>query len=286
MGLVQHGPGPDGRGGRVPTVGGGVGAGADRRSGVLRQGRGEAECLIPCQRLGGAAYDGFGDPAKSGLLGMITLRGDLDLPAAGRGGRRPHGHGAAGARRIVGKGDRRVRLDVAGRIADRAALCRGGRDVLHGSTRRWPGSTRWRSTCRMRARCSASRGRGARAGADEALSRSISPQLAPGELRRTRAAQVACAFWHDGRRTYTAGLVSARSPAMSWACLRKSSARPGSESLRRPDPTEARNRPRNRTRKSALTFRSRAHLFTASAFTNCRKDESDGFHPSRSSVCP
>jgi sarcosine oxidase subunit gamma len=51
-------------------------------------------------------------------------------------------------------------------------------------------------------------------------------RLEPGELRRTRAAQVACAFWREGEG-YT--LISFRSVAGYVMGLLTHSAQPGSE---------------------------------------------------------
>ncbi len=53
------------------------------------------------------------------------------------------------------------------------------------------------------------------------------PTLAPGELRRTRAAQVAAALWRSGDDTFT--LVSFRSVAAYVFGALEVSARPGAE---------------------------------------------------------
>jgi sarcosine oxidase subunit gamma len=178
----------------------------------------------PVPALGGVSYEGFATIREVGPLGMITLRAKPETPDLAKAVKAATGLAMPETRRIVHKGDHAVGwmspdewllvlpyADVSKAIAkiDKAL---SGKHYLAVNV----------SDARAVFRIEGPR-------AAEVLMK-LSPvdhaTLAPGELRRTRAAQVACAFWRDGDG-YT--LVSFRSVAAYVMGLLHHSAQPGSE---------------------------------------------------------
>jgi sarcosine oxidase subunit gamma len=178
----------------------------------------------PVSALGHAAFDGFATVQEIGPLGMITLRARADLPALPAAVRAATGLGLPAVRRILTAGERSIGwmspdewliLLPYAEVADTLAKLA---EALQGQHHLAADVSDARAVFRIE---------GARAA--EVLMK-LSPvdqaRLEPGELRRTRAAQVACAFWREGEG-YT--LISFRSVAGYVMGLLTHSAQPGSE---------------------------------------------------------
>ena len=175
--------------------------------------------------LGGVSQQGFVTVAEAGLRGMITLRGDLSAPAMKTAVKAATGADMPAPRRIAVHGDRAAAwmspdellllVPYAEAVATIAALDA----ALAG--------THYLAADVSDARAVFTIG-GARAA--EVLMK-LCPvditTLAEGEIRRTRAAQVAAAFWKSAPEEYT--LVSFRSVAGYVMALLEVSARAGSE---------------------------------------------------------
>lgn len=177
----------------------------------------------PVSALSGARFDGFATVREIGPIGMITLRAKRDVPGlaeafAGLGLSLPD------QRRIVAQGGRHAGwmgpdeylivlpyAEVNAALASLAASLAGQHHLAVNV-----------SDARAVFRIEGPK-------ADQVL-RKLSPvdmdRLAPGELRRSRAAQVAAAFWaEEGGFT----LVCFRSVASYVMGLLQTSAQPGSE---------------------------------------------------------
>jgi sarcosine oxidase subunit gamma len=178
----------------------------------------------PVSALGHASFDGFARVAEVGPCGMITLRADPACPGLAAAVQGAVGLGLPDRRRIVRDGD----LGVGWMAPDEwllilpnaevpAALQRIGA-ALAGQHHLAADVSDARAVFRIT---------GPRAA--EVLMK-LSPTdvaaLAPDELRRSRAAQVACAFWREGDGFV---LVSFRSVAAYVMALLTHSAQPGSE---------------------------------------------------------
>ena len=178
----------------------------------------------PASALGHARFDGFARVREIGPQGMIALRARPDLPALPAAVLAATGLDLPPQRRIVTKGDRSIGwmapdewLIVLPHDAAAPTLARLG-EALQGEHHLAVDVSDARAMFRIE---------GARAA--EVLMK-LSPvdlaRLEPGELRRSRAAQVACAFWRDGDG-YT--LVCFRSVAAYVFDLLSHAAQPGSE---------------------------------------------------------
>lgn len=177
----------------------------------------------PVSALGGARFDGFAQIREIGPLGMITLRAK-GVPGLAAAVQAAVGTGVPDVRRILRNGDRAcgwmspdeylLILPYGETGAALAAIATS----LAGQHHLAADVSDARAVFRVE---------GARA--DQVLAK-LSPtdmaRLAEGELRRSRAAQVAAAFWaEDGGYT----VVSFRSVADYVFGLLKHSAMPGSE---------------------------------------------------------
>lgn len=178
----------------------------------------------PESALGGASFDGFAKVREIGPLGMITLRAKADVEGLAAAVKAAVGVGLPAPRQIAlkdGKGAGWMSPDeyllvlpyteVAGALATLEAKLKGAHflavDVSDA-----------RAVFRIE---------GALAGEVIAKLCPVDLEtLAEGELRRTRAAQVAAAFWREGEG-FT--LVSFRSVAGYVMGLLTHSAQPGSE---------------------------------------------------------
>jgi sarcosine oxidase subunit gamma len=177
--------------------------------------------------LGGARFEGFATVEEIGPVGMITLRGGLETAAVQAAVRAAVGVDAPGPRRIEMAGDRGagwmspdellLTLPYAEVPGVLAALTQGlaGDHALAVDV----------SDARAVFRISGARAR-------EVLMKLCPVDLAltrfgPGELRRTRAAQVAAAFWMSGPEEFT--LVSFRSVGRYVFDLLANAAATGSE---------------------------------------------------------
>lgn len=178
----------------------------------------------PVSALNGAAADGFAAIREIGPLGMITLRAKADVKALPKAIKAAVGTGLPAQRRIELEGDRACGwmspdeyLLVMPYAAVPSAL-----DAIAKAM----GAAHHLAVDVSDARA-VFRVEGAKA--DQVLAK-LSPvdfaTLQPGELRRTRAAQVAAAFWQEGDG-FT--VVCFRSVARYVFDLLASSARPGSE---------------------------------------------------------
>ncbi|WP_420899261.1 sarcosine oxidase subunit gamma [Fertoeibacter niger] len=179
---------------------------------------------MPQSALGGAVFDGFARVQEIGPLGMISLRCALDHPACPAAVQAAVGLGLPAQRRIIMDGQRAVgwmspdELLLILPYADAAAALQRIAAALDGVHHLAVDVSDARAVFRIT---------GPRA--DQVLTK-LCPvdlaALAPDELRRTRAAQVAAAFWREGDG-YT--LVSFRSVAGYVMGLLSHSAQRGSE---------------------------------------------------------
>lgn len=175
--------------------------------------------------LGGVSHAGFVDVAEVGLRGMITVRGDLSSARMKKAVKAATGAAVPEPRRIAiegGKAAAWMSPDELLILVPYAAA----RDTVAALEAALAGEHH------LVADVSDARAvftvRGAKA--DQVL-RKLCPvdldRLAEGEIRRTRAAQVAAAFWKSGPEEIT--LVSFRSVAAYVMGLLEVSARPGAE---------------------------------------------------------
>lgn len=178
----------------------------------------------PVPALNHAAFDGFARIREIGPLGMISLRATADLPGLAAAIRAATGCDLPAQRRIVTRGD-----NAAGWMSpdeyllilphdQTGAALEAIRAALAGQHHLAVALSDARAVFRID---------GAKAGQVIAKLCPVDLQsLAPNELRRTRAAQVAVAFW-QGDAGYT--LVCFRSVAAYVMGLLTHSAQPGSE---------------------------------------------------------
>lgn len=178
----------------------------------------------PMSALNGAVSEGFATIREIGPLGMVTLRAKADVKALPKAIKAAVGTGVPAVRRIVVEGDRAcgwmspdeylLVMPYAAVPATLEALAKAMGKEHHLAV----DVSDARAVFRVEG-----------AKADQVLAK-LSPvdvaRLEPGELRRTRAAQVAAAFWKDGEG-YT--VVCFRSVARYVFDLLATSAKPGSE---------------------------------------------------------
>lgn len=175
--------------------------------------------------LGGVSYKGFAEVAEAGLRGMITLRGDLSSAKMKKAVKAATGTAVPEARRIV-VGDVRA---AAWMSPDELLILvpyEAAQETVATLQKALEGEHH------LVADVSDARAiftiKGAKA--DQVLMK-LCPvdmaRLAEGEIRRTRAAQVAAAFWKSGPEEFT--LVSFRSVAGYVMGLLETSARQGGE---------------------------------------------------------
>ena len=179
----------------------------------------------PVSALGGVSHKGFATVAEAGLKGMITVRGDLGSGAMKKAVKAAAGTAVPGPRRIEIAGDRAAawmspdELLVLVPYGEAQATVAALEQALAGTHHLVADVSDARAVFTIR---------GARA--DEVL-RKLCPvdfdALAEGEIRRTRAAQVAAAFWKSGEEEFT--LVSFRSVAGYVMGLLETASRAGSE---------------------------------------------------------
>ncbi|OYX44409.1 MAG: sarcosine oxidase subunit gamma [Rhodobacterales bacterium 32-67-9] len=175
--------------------------------------------------LEGVSHNGFVAVAEAGLRGMITLRGDLASAKMKKAVKAATGTAVPARRRIELNGDKAAawmspdELLILVPYADAVATVAALEAALAGEHHLAADVSDARAVFTVK---------GARA--QEALMK-LCPvdfnTLAEGEIRRTRAAQVACAFWKSAEDEFT--LVSFRSVAGYVMGLLDVSARPGSE---------------------------------------------------------
>jgi sarcosine oxidase, subunit gamma len=173
----------------------------------------------------GVAYHGFAHVADAGLRGMITLRGDLGSKALAAAVKKATGTAMPDARRIMMEADRGAawmspdELLILVPYAEAAEVARGMDAALAGEHALVADVSDARAVFAIRG-----------AKVDQVL-RKLTPAdmdaLAPGEIRRTRIAQVAGAFWRSGDDEIT--LVTFRSVADYVIGVLEMSARAGSE---------------------------------------------------------
>ena len=175
--------------------------------------------------LNGASFDGFVRVAEAGLRGMITLRGDLSDAKLKKAVKDLTGAAVPKQRAVTLKGDKGVawmspdELLVMVPYADVLAAEKSLNDALNGSHFMAVNVSDARVTFTLTG-----------AGAREVLAK-VSPVdmagFTTGEIRRTRLAQVAGAFWISGEDEFT--VVAFRSVAQYVFDLLKTAAQPGSE---------------------------------------------------------
>lgn len=178
----------------------------------------------PVSALNGAVSDGFANIREIGPLGMVTLRAKADAKGLAKAIKAAVGTAVPGVRRIVTEGDR-----ACGWMSPDEYLLVMPYDAVAGaleSVAKAMGAEHHLAVDVSDARA-VFRVEGAKA--DQVLAK-LSPvdfaALAEGELRRTRAAQVAAAFWKDGEG-FT--VVCFRSVGRYVFDLLAMSAKPGSE---------------------------------------------------------
>lgn len=178
----------------------------------------------PVSALNGAVAEGFATIREIGPLGMITLRCKADVKAMPKAIKAAVGTGVPSQRRVVVEGDRAcgwmspdeylLVMPYAGVAEALEAIAKAMGKEHHLAV----DVSDARAVFRIEG-----------AKAEQVLAK-LSPvdfaALEPGELRRTRAAQVAAAFWKEGEG-YT--LVCFRSVARYVFDLLATSAKPGSE---------------------------------------------------------
>lgn len=175
--------------------------------------------------LGGVSHSGFVDVAEAGLRGMITVRGDLASARMRKALKAATGTAVPAARRIELNGDKGAawmspdELLILVPYADAAATAAALEQALAGEHHLVADVSDARAVFTIRG-----------AKAPEALMK-LCPvdfeTLAEGEVRRTRAAQVAAAFWKSGADEVT--LVSFRSVAGYVMGLLDTASRSGAE---------------------------------------------------------
>lgn len=175
--------------------------------------------------LGGVSHKGFATVAEAGLRGMITLRGDLASAAMKKAVKAAAGTAVPAQRRIEISGDRAA----AWMSPDELLILVPYEAVLDAVATLEQSLA---GTHHLVADVSDARAvfTVAGAGAEQVLMKLCPADiaaLAPGEIRRTRAAQVAAAFWKSGEEEFT--LVSFRSVAGYVMGLLETAARAGSE---------------------------------------------------------
>ncbi|MBC7143132.1 MAG: sarcosine oxidase subunit gamma [Rhodobacteraceae bacterium] len=175
--------------------------------------------------LEGASHKGFVEVAEAGLVGMITLRGDLSSAKMKAAVKAATGTAIPAPRRIVTEGDRAAawmspdELLILVPYAEAPATVAALDAALAGEHHLAADVSDARAVFRVRG-----------AKADEALMKLCPVDFATleaGEIRRTRAAQVAAAFWRSAGDEFT--LVSFRSVAGYVMGLLEVSSRTGSE---------------------------------------------------------
>lgn len=179
----------------------------------------------PVSALGGAACKGFVEIADAGLQGMITLRGDLASAAVNKALKAATGTAMPAPRRIVSNATRAAawmspdELLLMVPYAEAPATVASLGAALAKTHHLVADVSDARAMVRIR---------GAKAA--EVLMKLCPADLdllAEDEVRRTRAAQVAAAFWRSGADEVT--LVTFRSSARYTMDLLENAARPGSE---------------------------------------------------------
>ncbi len=173
----------------------------------------------------GAGPAGFASVAGAGPRGMVTLRGDLTSPVLARAVAAVTGTGVPARRRIEVAGDRAVawmspdELLVLVPRAEAGAAVAALEQALSGEHHFVVDVFDARAAFTIR-------GPGAQ-GVLMKLCPVDFATLAEGEIRRSRAGQVAAAVWRSGADEFT--LVSFRSVAGYVMALLEFSARPGAE---------------------------------------------------------
>lgn len=175
--------------------------------------------------LSGKSYSGFATITEAGLQGMITLRGDLSSAKVKKAVKAASGVVIPAQRRIVLNGDRAVgwmspdELLIVVPYAEAAATVAALDAALAGAHALVADVSDARAMFRVKGPKAA-----------EVLMK-LCPvdfaTLADGELRRSRAAQVAAALWMSAKDEYT--IVSFRSVAAYLMGILEVSGRPGSE---------------------------------------------------------
>jgi len=184
-----------------------------------------AERALAASALGGATRTGFVTVAEAGLRGMITVRGDLGARRMAAAVKAATGTAVPPPRRIVTKDDRaaawmspdELMIFVPYADAPRAAATLSA--SLAGEHALVADVSDARATFTITG-----------PKADQVL-RKLSPAdldaLAEGEIRRTRIAQVAGAFWRSGPEQFT--LITFRSVAGYVMALLETASRSGTE---------------------------------------------------------
>ena len=175
--------------------------------------------------LGGVSHKGFAEVAEAGLHGMITLRGDLSSAAMKKGVKAATGTAVPAPRRIVtseGKAAAWMSPDELLILVPYAAA----RETVEALEAALAGEHHLAADV-SDARAVFTIGGPKAAEVLMKLCPVDMATLAEGEVRRSRAAQVAAAFWQSGPEEFT--LVSFRSVAGYVMGLLETSSRAGSE---------------------------------------------------------
>jgi sarcosine oxidase subunit gamma len=185
-----------------------------------------SEAASPVLPLGGASHQGFVRVAEAGPLGMITLRADLSAAKTAKAVKSVAGVKVPAQRRIETKDGR-----SAGWMSPDEVLLVVPRDEVAAALEQI--AKAMAGTHHLAVDVSDARAVFTLEGAEarEVLAKLCPVDLhpgvfAPGELRRTRMAQIACAFWADDAGRFT--IVTFRSVARYAFDLLSLSAEPGS----------------------------------------------------------
>lgn len=179
----------------------------------------------PVSALGGVSHKGFATVVEAGLRGMITVRGDLASAAMKKAVKAAAGTAVPGPRRIEMAGERAAAWMSPDELLVLVPY-ETARDTVAALEQALAGSHHLVADVSDARAVFTIRG----AGADQVLMKLCPADLAalePGEIRRTRAAQVAAAFWKSADGEFT--LVSFRSVAGYVMGLLEVGSRAGSE---------------------------------------------------------
>ncbi|WP_171136421.1 MULTISPECIES: sarcosine oxidase subunit gamma [unclassified Ruegeria] len=181
----------------------------------------------PISALNHASYDGIASVKECGLQGMITLRGDLSDKLLDKAVKDATGQKAPGQREALVKGDTGVCWMSSDELLVLVPYAEVGAKLLAMTAALSGTHALAVNVSDARAVFSVS-GSHARDVMGKLAPVDFSPQaFQPGQIRRTRLAQVAGAFWMDDADTFR--VVCFRSAADYVFKLLKTAAQPGSE---------------------------------------------------------
>ncbi len=177
--------------------------------------------------LNGAAYEGYCTVTDAGLTGMVTIRGDLEDKAFAAAVKKVSGLGVPGQGEIVSKGETRLgwlspdELMLFCAYDEAAALAAKLTEAFAGSFALAVNVSDARAVFRVK-------GERAREVFAKLSPANLAPEaFAPGQIRRTRLAQVPAAFYMLDEQSFE--VIAFRSVGVYVFDLLSVAAKPGSE---------------------------------------------------------